>query len=127
MNFKDLAERLNAIEKGSDTLNVDGLPVEECGDMPTPVMASIAHETPSQADSVTMNVSMNGSGAGGISDLMKILRNIEAGEEELAHEPEIAEPHELGNIDSVLAGEELEMQEKINQLVKKVTDFVLDE
>ena len=36
---------------------------------------------PKQADNVTMNVSMNGSGSGGIADLMKILRNIEqAGE-----------------------------------------------
>lgn len=111
MNFKDLAERLHAIEKGSNTLNNDGLPVEECGDMPTPAMASIEHEKPSQPDNVTMNVSMNGSGAGGISDLMKILRNIEAGEEELAAEPEIAEPHELGDIDGVLAGEELKVQE----------------
>lgn len=113
MNFKDLAERLNAIEQGNDTLNNDGLPVEECGDMPTPVMASIAHEKPSQPDNVTMNVSMNGSGAGGISDLMKILRNIESGKEELAHEPELAEPHGLGDIDGVLAGEELFAREQI--------------
>jgi hypothetical protein len=52
-------------------------PIEECGDMmPTPMSA------PKQSDSVTMNVSMNGSGAGGIRDLMSILKNIEAGGEE---------------------------------------------
>ncbi len=42
----------------------------ECGGM----MSSPA---PKQSDSVTMNVSMNGSGAGGIRDLIGILRNIE--------------------------------------------------
>lgn len=47
-------------------------PVEECGNMPMPSMSA-----PKQSDSVSMNVSMNGSGAGGIKDLMAILRNIE--------------------------------------------------
>lgn len=47
----------------------------ECGMAPMPSMSSI--EAPKQQDSVTMNVSMNGSGAGGIRDLMAILRNIE--------------------------------------------------
>ena len=43
----------------------------ECGGMMSPMSA------PKQSDSVTMNVSMNGSGAGGIKDLLDILRNIE--------------------------------------------------
>ena len=65
MNFYDLSAKLRAIDESS---------VTECGDMmPTPM---IAH-APQQSDSVTMNVSMNGSGAGGIKDLMSILRNIE--------------------------------------------------
>lgn len=51
--------------------------VEECGlpgmsSMPSGMMGS-----PKQSDSVTMNVSMNGSGAGGIRDLMDILRNLD--------------------------------------------------
>jgi hypothetical protein len=51
--------------------------VEECGmDMMARPMSS-----PKQSDSVTMNVSMNGSGSGGIKDLMQILRNIESGSE----------------------------------------------
>lgn len=51
-------------------------PVEECGmAMMSPMSA------PKQSNSVTMNVSMNGSGAGGIKDLMQILRNIESGSE----------------------------------------------
>ena len=42
----------------------------ECGD-------TMIQSAPKQSDSVTMNVSMNGSGAGGIKDLLGILRNIE--------------------------------------------------
>ena len=44
----------------------------ECGGMEMP-------SQPKQQDNVTMNVSMNGSGAGGIKNLMNILRNIEQG------------------------------------------------
>ena len=49
--------------------------MDECGDMPMP--GAMAHSD--QADSVTMNISMNGSGKGGIKDLMDILKNIENG------------------------------------------------
>lgn len=48
--------------------------IEECGAMPIEVGGA-----PKQQDNVTMNVSMNGSGAGGIRDLMAILKNIEQG------------------------------------------------
>jgi hypothetical protein len=44
----------------------------ECGGMMSGPMSA-----PKQSDSVTMNVSMNGSGSGGIKDLLDILRNIE--------------------------------------------------
>jgi len=48
---------------------------DECGgDM----MGSMP-PAPKQQDNVTMNVSMNGSGSGGIKDLMAILKNIESG------------------------------------------------
>ena len=93
MNFRDLAERLRTIEENTAELNIDGTaPVEECGDMPTP--GAVVHEMPPQQDNVTMNVSMNGQGSGGIKSLMDILRNIEAGVEDdkvsLTAEPEIA-------------------------------------
>jgi hypothetical protein len=52
--------------------------VDECG-MP---MTSSSMEPPKQQDSVSMNVSMNGSGSGGIKDLMQILRNIENNDNE---------------------------------------------
>ena len=63
MNFQDLYRKIQAIDEGTS--------IEECGGMMPPMGA------PKQQDSVTMNVSMNGSGAGGIKDLMNILKNIE--------------------------------------------------
>lgn len=50
--------------------------VDECGmmgGMSSPMSA------PKQQDSVTMNVSMNGSGAGGIRDLLNVLKDIQDG------------------------------------------------
>jgi hypothetical protein len=52
---------------------VDEELVDECG-MDMPSMSS-----PKQQDNVTMNISMNGSGSGGIRDLMNILRDLEDG------------------------------------------------
>ena len=95
MNFYDLSAKLRTIEESS---------VAECGDMmPMPMMP----HAPGQQDSVTMNVSMNGNGAGGIKDLMDILRNIEqAAEHDHDHdhrEPMIAQPHSAdGDVDIVL-------------------------
>lgn len=63
MNFEELSKKLKSIEEGS---------VEECG---MPMMPG----SPKQSDSVTMNISMNGSGAGGIKDIIDILKNIEHG------------------------------------------------
>lgn len=49
--------------------------VDECG-----MMGDIGAATaPKQQDSVTMNVSMNGSGAGGIRDLLNVLKDIQSG------------------------------------------------
>ena len=111
MNFRDLAERLRTIEENTAELNIDGTaPVEECGDMPTP--GAVVHEMPPQQDNVTMNVSMNGQGSGGIKSLMDILRNIEAGVEDdkvsLTAEPEIAVVDDMltKSSDSSVAGGE---------------------
>jgi len=53
---------------------VDEEIVDECGmDMPMPM------GSPKQQDNVSMNISMNGAGPGGIRDLMDILRDIENG------------------------------------------------
>ena len=75
MNFADLYKKLQAIEENAPVAPVHtdaaGDSVEECGGMMS--------ARPEQQDNVTMNVSMNGSGAGGIRDLMDILRNLEDG------------------------------------------------
>jgi len=55
------------MEKGDEDV------VDECGMMPSPM------SSPGQQDSISANISMNASGAGGIRDLMAILHNIENG------------------------------------------------
>jgi len=65
MDIRDIYKRVRAIDENQS--------VEECGIMPMPSM-------PGQQDNVSMNLSMNANGAGGIRDLMGILRNIEHGE-----------------------------------------------
>jgi len=60
-----------------DELLIGEKEMEECG---MPGMDNMPHGmmgSPKQQDNVTMNVSMNGSGAGGIRNLMDILRNLE--------------------------------------------------
>lgn len=76
MNFQNLLQTMKSLDEGSS--NTVPETVSECGmpgmsDMPSG-MAGMR----GQQDSVTMNVSMNGSGAGGIRDLMSILKNIES-------------------------------------------------
>lgn len=89
MNFNELFQKMRELDQpvsetagGTGAGGVAAMPMpmgseqpekelDECGDMPGPMSA------PHQSDSVTMNVSMNGSGAGGIRDLMDILRNLE--------------------------------------------------
>jgi len=75
-------------EKDMDECGMPGM-----GNMPSGMMGMSA---PKQSDSVTMNLSMNGSGAGGIRDLMDILRNLDdAGEHS----------HDMpGDADAVLVG-----------------------
>jgi hypothetical protein len=96
--YRDLVAKLEAIQNRVDETSKDDIEltskdqllvgeenVEECGlpgmsNMPSGMMGS-----PKQQDNVTMNISMNGTGAGGIRDLMGILKNIENGGEEPAH------------------------------------------
>ena len=88
--YKALVAKLEAIQ---NRVEESVQPVEECGDM-------IAGHS-GQQDSVTMNVSMNGSGAGGIRDLMAILKNIEDGGEPAHH-------------DMIVGVDEPEMEEEID-------------
>jgi hypothetical protein len=64
MNFQEVYKKIRSIDEG----------IDECGGMP--IMA--AQMSPSkQEDTVSMNVTINGSGSNGIRDLMSILRDIE--------------------------------------------------
>jgi len=100
MNFQDLFNKIKAIDEGTMVAPAPALAVAsgdevltgECGgDMPGDIMRP---PTPKQSDSVTMNVSLNGSGAGGIRDLMDVLKNIQDGSDHdhgaMGGEPEIA-------------------------------------
>ncbi len=95
MNFYDLLAKIKTIEEsGQGVMAPPSEPeLPECGDGPMepskmPNDGELltgecggmmgAMSPPKQSDSVTMNVSMNGSGAGGIKDLIDILRNIES-------------------------------------------------
>lgn len=94
MNFQDLLEKIKTIdEAGQGVMAPPSKPeMPECGDGPMePSKASkdntlltdegcgptMSMGAPKQSDSVTMNVSMNGSGSGGIKDLLDILRNLD--------------------------------------------------
>ena len=92
MNFQDLLTKIRSIDESDNTPTsptdtmltgsqaIGGDPTDdfikdvsatECGGM----MNQMSPQK--QQDNVTMNVSMNGSGTGGIRDLMSILKNIE--------------------------------------------------
>lgn len=72
MNFQQLADKLKRIDEGVDAQ------IEECGEMMP--MAGMMGQQPApqaQQDTVSMNVSMNAQGKGGIRNLMDILKDIE--------------------------------------------------
>lgn len=85
--YRALVARLEAIQESEEVVAPE-LEVEECGDMPAPHGGMHSGDEllsdhgdmsgpPEQQDNITMNVSMNGSGAGGIRELMSILKHIE--------------------------------------------------
>ena len=105
MNFQELLSKIKAIDENTDgidsttelvaepstaelSMNTPTADVGECGEMPISIGRS---EAPKQSDSVTMNVSMNGSGAGGIKDLMSILRSIEQGDNANPHSQDVSQ------------------------------------
>lgn len=92
MNFQDLYNKIKALDENTEIQDV-----EECGMMPLP-------SEHGQSDSVTMNISMNGSGSGGIRDLMNILRNIDNVGEPQGH-------HGDSSADDLLFGIEEEGEE----------------
>ena len=124
MNFQELVQRMAAleqpvqedgdladkdydgdgeIESGKDEymgsrMKAADKEVDECGmpgmaNMPNGMMGN------RQPDSVTMNISMNGSGAGGLRDLMAVLRDIEDGSDSHDHSSDMPNDDEEGNLD----------------------------
>jgi len=100
MNFQHLLQKMKDIDEGfesqdkythadQDVEEMGDMPatsnaetslmgdVEECGGMPS--MGPMSSMAPKQQDNVNMSVNMSGQGAGGIRDLMAILKNIEQG------------------------------------------------
>ena len=85
MNFSDLYKKIVRLDEG----------LTECGmDQP---------EAPKQQDTVSMNVSMNGSGENGIRDLLRVLRDIENLDGKAGGDDQLfGEPHELGHEEPVM-------------------------
>ena len=100
--FESLYTKIRAIDEGQMPAEV-----EECGDM-MPLPIAMGHEHSDQNDSVTMNISMNGSGDGGIRDLMNILKGIE----------NVGDPHADHGATDVVFGAEMEpeMEEFANSM-----------
>jgi hypothetical protein len=99
MNFTELYQRIRSIEEGTTAETTPANEsLEECGDMPMGMMGMSSHQ--GQQDSLTMNISMNGSGAGGIRDLMSILRDIESSDNVDVHS------HDVGQM---FGGDEIEV------------------
>jgi hypothetical protein len=104
MNFEQLMQKMKDIDEGQSlpiAPTKDDQPgVEECGMMPMPPMQ------PKQPDNVDMNVTMHGTGPGGIKDLMQILRNIENGDNSNPHSHDVdalfGGPEVGGEIDVVV-------------------------
>lgn len=86
MNFQQLSDKLKRIDEGVETQ------VQECGEMPG-MMGGMPSMTPPQQDTVSMNVSMNAQGAGGIRDLMNVLKDIQDGPDHGPASALTAEPH----------------------------------
>ena len=148
MNFQDLMQKMKDIDEGLEGTDKFTLAdqdveemgmaksnaetplmgdVEECGGMPS--MGPMSSMAPKQQDNVTMNVSMNGSGAGGIRDLMGILKNIENGGEEPSHSHDdneivvgMGEEQVSGGFDSATTRPNTETQ-PVSAVLKKGPDI----
>jgi hypothetical protein len=109
MNFNDLYKKISSLDS-VQKLNEDGhSAVEECGPMPGIMggMPSAMPGMPQQQDSVSMNVSMNAQGKGGIRDLMNVLKNIEDSVE--GHGDVTAHATDIHHPEDDLVGKEVEI------------------
>jgi hypothetical protein len=101
MKFEDLYKKIRAIDEGVEVAPIEAEGIEIIGGPMGGMLGGMGHsEPPKQQDSVSMNVSLNGAGAGGVRDLMDILHRIDAGgdhddshdSEPAHHKPDHEEP-----------------------------------
>ena len=115
MNLKDLIAKMDSIEEGIEVIG---------GPIPMP--------HPEQPSTVTMNVSMNGSGADGIKSLMAVLRDIENGGDaplnsapHHAHSQGSEEEPIIGDMVQAMASEEMDEssvnfdEKEVEQLLRR--------
>jgi hypothetical protein len=116
MNFQELISRLESLDKPATEMaggtSAGAVAVaspakddelDECGGM-MPMGA------PKQSDNVSMSLNMNGSGTGGIRDLLDILRNLD---QDTGEEGDLGDLiHKMGGVDAghkdVIIGSEIE-------------------
>jgi hypothetical protein len=111
MNFNDLYKTIRAIDENAQPVapvHTDA-PAEEEGieiiGGPMGLPGMMGHqEPPKQQDNVTMNVSLNGSGSGGVRSLMNILKDIEDGGDSDSAHALFGEPHD-GDAEEPIMGD----------------------
>jgi len=107
----DDEETKESLDQLADEVQRD---MDECG------MEPMGMSMPSkQQDSVSMNVSMNGAGSGGIRDLMNILRNLEDGGDSHGGHDDV--------LDMPLDGPDLDMKQPVPTLLMKKEPVLGDE
>jgi hypothetical protein len=132
MKFEDLYKKIRAIDEGIEVAPVEAEGIEIIGGPMGGMLGGMGHsEPPKQQDSVSMNVSLNGAGAGGVRDLMDILHRIDAGGDhddshdsepahhEPAHKPDHEEPI-MGDMIDAMASEG--MDNNVEEFFRKVAN-----
>jgi len=89
MNFNELYKKIHAISEGEMPAAPTDASMEECG---MPMVSMGGMPSGAEQDHVSMNVSLNGSGTGGVRDLMNILRDIEQAGTDEPHQHDQEEP-----------------------------------
>lgn len=133
MKFEDLYKKIRAIDEGAEVapapIEAEGIEIigGPMGGMLGGMSGMGRSEPPKQQDSVSMNVSLNGAGAGGVRDLMDILHRIDAGgdhndnhnDQPVHHEPDHEEPI-MGNMIDAMASEG--MDNNVEEFFRKVAN-----
>lgn len=112
-------EEIKINGKGTGDIKREEVVADECGMGP---MGSM-----SQQDNVNMNVNMSGSGAGGIRDLLDILKNLDGGSDEHGDghdlgdlidkmdEPEMPKPMGMAMKKPIVVGDDMPVDEFANE------------